>query len=50
MQVLHHEHQGLLLCGVQEQMPQQGKGPGLSPLRTAPRQGLWSHREVQELE
>ena len=50
MQVFDHQDEGPLLRGVQEQMPQQRKGPGLPPLGAALCQGLRGDWEVQELE
>jgi len=50
VQVFHHQDQGLLLRGVQNQVPQQRKGPGAPRLGTAPHQVLRGHREVQELQ
>jgi hypothetical protein len=50
VQVLHHQDQGLTLCRVQHQMPQQRKGPGLPRRWTELCQARWRHREVQELQ
>ena len=35
MQILHHQHERLTLRRVQDQVPQQRKGPRLPGLRTA---------------
>ena len=50
MQILHHQDEGLLLCRVENQVPQQRKGPGVPRLWAESRQVLRGHREVQELE
>jgi hypothetical protein len=50
VQVFDHQDEGPLLRGVQEQMPQQRKGPDLPPLGAALCQGLRGDWEVQELE
>ena len=50
MQVLHRQHQRLALTGVQEELPQQRKGPCPALLRAEHRQGRRVSRYVQELE
>ena len=50
VQVLHRQHQGLALTGVQEELPQQRKGPRPALLRAERRQGRRLPGHVQELE
>jgi hypothetical protein len=50
VQVLHREHEGLLLTGVPEQVPQQRKGPCLAYLWAERGQRRHVHGHVQELE
>jgi hypothetical protein len=50
VQVLHHQDKGLSLRCVQNQVPQEGKGPALPRLWTQLSQALWGYREGQQLQ
>ena len=48
--ILHHQHQGLRLRRVHDQVPQERKGAALPRLGTEPCQTLRRHGEVQQVE